>query len=74
MAGEGNGKERVKVSPGTMGFVEDLSRELHAKFGDSTNAGGGTYMGTTSGLGGLGGMGAQYPNVLTSLLITYSIK
>jgi len=63
IAGEGFGKERVKVSPGTMGFVEDLSRELHAKFASGSAGGssssGGSYMGTTSGLGGLGGMGAR---------------
>jgi hypothetical protein len=63
IAGEGFGKERVKVSPGTMGFVEDLSKELHAKFASGSAGGssssGGSYMGTTSGLGGLGGMGAR---------------
>lgn len=54
LAGEGMGKERVKIAPGTMGFVEDLSKELREKFGNH-----GQYSGTSSGFGGLGGLGAH---------------
>jgi hypothetical protein len=53
LAGEGWGKERVKVSPGTMGFVEDLGKELRDIFSNKSSGS------TSSGFGGLGGMGAR---------------
>lgn len=33
LAGEGFGKERVKIQPGTMAFVEDFTKEMSQKFG-----------------------------------------
>jgi len=61
IAGEANRKERVKVSPGTMAMVEDLSRDLREKFS-------GGHMGTSSGWGGLGGMGAHIAEFVNNFL------
>jgi hypothetical protein len=75
LAGEGMGKERVKVAPGTMGFTEDLSKEIsnlfkskpsgssgHTSTSSSQNLGslGDIISGAVhGGLGSLGGLGAQ---------------
>jgi len=61
IAGEAFRKERVKVAPGTMSFVEDLSKELREKFSDG-------HMGTSSGWGGLGGMGAHIAEFVNTFL------